>query len=205
MHGIDVLFFYSIMLKDGPARPAPTGLSFFSRNFLHLHPDHFGRASRKTLLATTGTIHHHSRKGRSRLASQIISTQAGEHEALFVVSAILTCLRRCFGVLGTMYFDSPAPWQDAWRELEDLYSKGAVRAIGVSNFSESLLRELLGMATVAPAAVQNWMDPFHQDRAVRALCAEHGKRDISVDLLRLSVCAYASICSEVQQDTVSLV
>ncbi|CAM9556010.1 unnamed protein product [Ectocarpus sp. 12 AP-2014] len=69
---------------------------------------------------------------------------------------------------------NPAPWQDAWRQLEDLYSKGAVRAIGVSNFSESLLRELLGMATVTPAAVQNWMDPFHQDRAVRALCAEHG-------------------------------
>ncbi|CAM9524849.1 unnamed protein product [Ectocarpus fasciculatus] len=69
---------------------------------------------------------------------------------------------------------NPAPWQDAWRALEDLYSKGAVRAIGVSNFSESLLRELLGTATVVPAAVQNWMDPFHQDRTVRALCAEHG-------------------------------
>lgn len=31
------------------------------------------------------------------------------------------------------------------------------------------------MATVGPAAVQNWMDPFHQDRAVRALCAENGE------------------------------
>lgn len=31
------------------------------------------------------------------------------------------------------------------------------------------------MATVVPAAVQNWMDPFHQDRAVRALCAENGE------------------------------
>lgn len=71
--------------------------------------------------------------------------------------------------------DSPTPWQDAWRELEKLYSAGAVRAIGVSNFSEGLLRELLVLATVVPAAVQNWMDPFHQDKAVRALCAEHGE------------------------------
>eukprot|EP00752_Nemacystus_decipiens_P003477 g3212.t1 len=70
--------------------------------------------------------------------------------------------------------DNPTPWQDAWRELEKLYSSGAVRAIGVSNFSEGLLRELLMLATVVPAAVQNWMDPFHQDKVVRALCAEHG-------------------------------
>lgn len=75
-----------------------------------------------------------------------------------------------------LYLDpSPTPWQDAWRSLEDLYMEGAVRAIGVSNFSAGLLRELLGMARVVPAAVQNWMDPFHQDRAVRALCAERGE------------------------------
>lgn len=71
--------------------------------------------------------------------------------------------------------NSPTPWQYAWRELEKLYSAGTVRAIGVSNFSEGLLRELLEMADVVPAVVQNWMDPFHQDRAVRALCAQHGK------------------------------
>ena len=56
-----------------------------------------------------------------------------------------------------------------------MYSDGAVGAIGVSNFSEDLLRELLGWAAVVPATVQNWMDPFHQDRGVRALCAEKGE------------------------------
>ncbi|CAN0461025.1 unnamed protein product, partial [Laminaria digitata] len=69
--------------------------------------------------------------------------------------------------------DSPTPWQDAWRELEKLYVEGTVRAIGVSNFSEGLLLELLGLATVVPSAVQNWMDPFRQDRAVRKLCQEN--------------------------------
>lgn len=70
---------------------------------------------------------------------------------------------------------SPTPWQDAWRELEKFYREGAVQAIGVSNFSANLLRELLEMAVVTPAAVQNWMDPFHQDREVRALCSENGE------------------------------
>lgn len=70
---------------------------------------------------------------------------------------------------------SPTPWRDAWRELERLYREGAIQAIGVSNFSANLLRELLEMAVVTPAAVQNWMDPFHQDRDVRALCSENGE------------------------------
>lgn len=70
---------------------------------------------------------------------------------------------------------SPTPWQEAWESLEKIYSEGAVRAIGVSNFPEQLLRELLGIARVVPAVVQNWMDPFHQDRAVRSLCAEKGE------------------------------
>lgn len=91
-------------------------------------------------------------------------------------------LRFLFIYPGT--FDSPTPWQDGWRELEKLYNKGAVRAIGVSNFSEDLLQELLQMATVMPAAVQNWMDPFHQDRAVRALCSKHGERASMVGTAR---------------------
>lgn len=70
---------------------------------------------------------------------------------------------------------SPTSWEIAWRELEALYNEGSVRAIGVSNFSASLLRELLAMATVPPVVVQNWMDPFNQDKAVRSLCAENGE------------------------------
>lgn len=85
------------------------------------------------------------------------------------------CPETYFHLAGPSCRDSPTPWQEGWRELEQLYSEGAVRAIGVSNFSQGLLRELLLMATVVPAAVQNWMDPFHQDKAVRALCAEHGE------------------------------
>jgi diketogulonate reductase-like aldo/keto reductase len=73
-------------------------------------------------------------------------------------------------------------WQDAWRRLETL-KRGAqvqgreeklLRSIGVSNFDEAQLRELLAMATTKVAAVQNWCDPFHQDRAVRRMAAEAG-------------------------------
>ena len=36
------------------------------------------------------------------------------------------------------------------------------------------MTELLGFANTKPALLQNWMDPFNQDRAVRSLCEEHG-------------------------------
>jgi diketogulonate reductase-like aldo/keto reductase len=65
-------------------------------------------------------------------------------------------------------------WRDSWRAFEQLKESGFVRTIGVSNFDLAELEELLRLATVPPAVVQNWFDPFHQDREVRHLCADHG-------------------------------
>ena len=48
-------------------------------------------------------------------------------------------------------------WQDAWKALEEAYDAGLVRAIGLSNFAERLIKVALGMAKVRPHVVQNWM------------------------------------------------
>lgn len=60
-------------------------------------------------------------------------------------------------------------WQESWRVME---ASSSVRSIGVSNFAD--LTELLAFARAGPHVVQNWMDPFHQDRATRALCKDRG-------------------------------
>ena len=65
-------------------------------------------------------------------------------------------------------------WRDSWRLLEAAYDAGEVRALGVSNFGLRDLEELWAMARVKPHVVQNWMDPLHPDRAVRAFCRDHG-------------------------------
>ena len=71
-------------------------------------------------------------------------------------------------------------WRDSWRALESALSATPplVRAIGVSNFDRPTLHELLDSVASSPATwpmvVQNWMDPLHQDRAVRELCAARG-------------------------------
>ncbi len=65
-------------------------------------------------------------------------------------------------------------WQSAWRTLEKVKREGLVTAIGVSNFEVSELREVLALADSKVAVVQNWMDPFQQDREVRRVAASFG-------------------------------
>lgn len=72
----------------------------------------------------------------------------------------------------------PVPSQglftQAWREMEQLYAEGRIRAIGVSNFLTPHLDELLGTATVVPAVNQIELHPSLQQREVAAKSRSHG-------------------------------
>jgi diketogulonate reductase-like aldo/keto reductase len=64
-------------------------------------------------------------------------------------------------------------WKEAWNSLEKIKLDGDVFAIGVSNFDVNLLQQLLQMTNTKVSVIQNWMDPFHQDKEVRKLCEEN--------------------------------
>lgn len=65
--------------------------------------------------------------------------------------------------------------REAWRAIEQLAERGQVALIGVSNVTAHQLRELIELARVAPAFVQNRCYASRGwDREVRALCAAHG-------------------------------
>ena len=64
-------------------------------------------------------------------------------------------------------------WQQSWRALEKAYAEGIVRAIGVSNFDERLMEELVEFGSVPPHLVQNWMDPLHVNQEVLSICKTH--------------------------------
>lgn len=65
-------------------------------------------------------------------------------------------------------------WRNGWRNLETIHKEGSVSAIGVSNFQSRDLLEVIKMANTRVAVVQNWMDPFNQDKEVRRICKEYG-------------------------------
>ena len=49
---------------------------------------------------------------------------------------------------------------NTWKAMEDLVRRGFVKAIGVSNFSEKKIRDLLGHATVPMSVCQVECHPY---------------------------------------------
>ncbi len=93
----------------------------------------------------------------------------------------LRAFDRSMGQLGIEVLDLyllhwPVPGKrlDSWRALERLHEEGRVRSIGVSNFLERHLEELLRHARIVPEVNQVEIHPFLQRRTLRAFCAQHG-------------------------------
>jgi diketogulonate reductase-like aldo/keto reductase len=85
--------------------------------------------------------------------------------------------------LGLEYVDLylihwPKPSRDlyvqTWRVLEQLYTDGRVRAIGVSNFQPAHLDRIVRDTQVTPAVNQIELHPFLQQERVRRYDTDHG-------------------------------
>lgn len=64
--------------------------------------------------------------------------------------------------------------REAWEELEKIYKSGRAKAIGVSNYMVSHLKEMEGYATVAPAVNQIELHVFLQMPDVVNYCKKQG-------------------------------
>jgi 2,5-diketo-D-gluconate reductase A len=60
-----------------------------------------------------------------------------------------------------------------WKVMEEIYTSGRVRAIGVSNFQPHHLRNLFGASDVRPAVNQVEAHPFLSQDELRAFDADH--------------------------------
>lgn len=73
-----------------------------------------------------------------------------------------------------IHWPVPGKRLESWKALERIAREGRARSIGVSNFLERHLDELLATATIKPAVNQIEIHPFLQRRSIRAACAAHG-------------------------------
>lgn len=62
----------------------------------------------------------------------------------------------------------------AYQAMERGVNAGKIRSIGVSNFYEDDIERLMGIASIAPAIVQNETHLYHQSRSVKELIASYG-------------------------------
>lgn len=64
-------------------------------------------------------------------------------------------------------------YKDSWRAMEEIYHSGRAKAIGVSNFHEHHLEDLLKDATVKPVVDQVEIHPTLTQEPLRRFLAEH--------------------------------
>lgn len=64
-------------------------------------------------------------------------------------------------------------FRETWKALQEIYAKGLVKAIGVSNFKVSHLEELREMGGTAPMINQIEMHPFFIDHAMLEYCGRN--------------------------------
>ena len=73
---------------------------------------------------------------------------------------------------------SPPNWKpsmrhETWRALEDLQTEGKIKVIGVSNYSQQHLDELLSKCRITPQVVQMECHPKQAQWSLRKFCDKH--------------------------------
>ncbi|WP_077301912.1 aldo/keto reductase [Virgibacillus pantothenticus] len=63
---------------------------------------------------------------------------------------------------------------DTWKAMEELYDSGKVRAIGVSNFHQHHLGNLMANSEIIPAINQVEYHPHLTQETLHAFCKQHG-------------------------------
>ncbi|XP_066538017.1 glyoxal reductase isoform X2 [Hoplias malabaricus] len=69
---------------------------------------------------------------------------------------------------------NPKNRSQSWATLEDFYTEGKFKAIGVSNYTVKHMQELLKFCRVVPAILQVEFHPKLAQKELRALCEESG-------------------------------
>lgn len=109
------------------------------------------------------------------ITSKLWNKDQGYEETL---QAFETTLQK----LGLDYLDLylihwPVPkqnkYKETWKAMEKLYQDGKIRAIGVSNFKEHHLEDLLTEAKIVPMVNQVEFHPHLQQKSLHEFCKKH--------------------------------
>ena len=73
-----------------------------------------------------------------------------------------------------IHWPVPGCYLETWRAMEKIYRSGRARAIGVSNFSEAELRDLMEHSDVMPAVNQIEYHPLWNRDPLRTFCQDSG-------------------------------
>jgi 2,5-diketo-D-gluconate reductase A len=112
------------------------------------------------------------------VTSKIPGRHHGREEAVASIEASLRELGLERIDLQLIHWPNPsvAKQVETWEGMIDARERGLVRSIGVSNFTEAMLTELIERTGVTPAVNQVELHPYFPQTALREFHAEHGIR-----------------------------
>lgn len=73
-----------------------------------------------------------------------------------------------------IHWPVPGCYLDTWKVMEEIYHSGMARAIGVSNFNEYELSDLMEHCEVVPAVNQIEYHPLFNQDSIRRFCQQNG-------------------------------
>jgi diketogulonate reductase-like aldo/keto reductase len=112
------------------------------------------------------------------VTSKIPGRHHGRDEAVASIEGSLAALGLERIDLQLIHWPNPSvgKYVDTWRGMIEARDRGLVRSIGVSNFTEAMLTELIDETGVTPAVNQVELHPYFPQEPLRAFHAEHGIR-----------------------------
>jgi len=108
------------------------------------------------------------------LVSKVWNSDQGYDSTLRAFEASLERLGMDYLDLYLIHWPVGGKYQDTWRALERLYAQKRIRAIGVSNFMQHHLEDLLNVAEVVPMVNQMEFHPYLVQQPLMDYCKEKG-------------------------------
>ncbi|MDY5585607.1 MAG: aldo/keto reductase [Arcanobacterium sp.] len=110
------------------------------------------------------------------LTTKVWNDDQGYEEAIAAAEASLARLGTDYVDLLLIHWAKPAAgrYVDTWKALIELQKQGKAKSIGVSNFPEAQLREIITETGVTPAIHQIELHPYFAQEHLRELHAELG-------------------------------
>lgn len=105
------------------------------------------------------------------ITSKVWNDDQGYEQTLKAFDASLKRLDTDYLDLYLIHWPVPGKYKDTWRALEKLYNDGKVKAIGVSNFLQHHLEDLLDSADIVPMVNQVEFHPRLVQQDLQDFCS----------------------------------
>ena len=106
------------------------------------------------------------------LTTKLFNSDMSAHRQMDAFKESLDRLKVDYVDLYLIHWPVPGVYLESWKVLEEIYNKGLAKAIGVSNFLQHHLDDVIAHGSIVPAANQVEFSPLWQDNLLIQYCRE---------------------------------